>query len=116
MHADGISVGMYEQRLRARCPSTIVILSCMGSLWWVNPHCAGSFLALHTAFLVDAQWRDCRVSAIRYHPRAPSLIPRTRFPRIKRRLQQELSDEVFNVVQGNTDSEWAFGLFLSKVW
>jgi hypothetical protein len=38
-----------------------------------------------------------------------------RFPKVKRRLQQQLSDETFNVVQGNTDSEWAFALFLSKV-
>jgi len=37
------------------------------------------------------------------------------FSKIKRRLQQELPDEVFNVVNGNTDSEWAFALFLSKV-
>jgi glutamine amidotransferase len=55
------------------------------------------------------------------------------FPLIKRNLQVGLSDEVFNVVQGNTgefvlqwyrlsltifaltDSEWAFALFLSKV-
>lgn len=37
------------------------------------------------------------------------------FSKIKRRLQQELPDEIFNVVNGNTDSEWAFALFLSKV-
>jgi len=37
------------------------------------------------------------------------------FPLIKRNLQVGLSDEVFNVVQGNTDSEWAFALFLSKL-
>jgi glutamine amidotransferase len=53
------------------------------------------------------------------------------FPLIKRKLQAVLSDEIFNVVQGNTgrsyalllvfhglfhktDSEWAFALFLSK--
>jgi len=37
------------------------------------------------------------------------------FPKIKRNLQAQLSDEIFNVVQGNTDSEWAFALFLSKL-
>lgn len=54
------------------------------------------------------------------------------FPLIKRKLQAVLSDDVFDVVQGNTgryfsldesrrpinydpDSEWAFALFLSKV-
>jgi len=37
------------------------------------------------------------------------------FPKIKRKLQACLSDEIFNVVQGNTDSEWAFALFLSKL-
>ncbi|KAG8219768.1 hypothetical protein J3R82DRAFT_740 [Butyriboletus roseoflavus] len=37
------------------------------------------------------------------------------FHLVKRRLQAELSDEIFNVVQGNTDSEWAFALFLSKL-
>ncbi|EIN13805.1 N-terminal nucleophile aminohydrolase [Punctularia strigosozonata HHB-11173 SS5] len=37
------------------------------------------------------------------------------FHKIKRRLQASLSDEIFNHVQGNTDSEWAFALFLSKL-
>ncbi|EJD04100.1 N-terminal nucleophile aminohydrolase [Fomitiporia mediterranea MF3/22] len=39
----------------------------------------------------------------------------TEFSRIKRRLQSTLSDEIFNVPNGNTDSEWAFALFLSKL-
>ncbi|KAE9392779.1 N-terminal nucleophile aminohydrolase [Gymnopus androsaceus JB14] len=34
---------------------------------------------------------------------------------IKRRLQADLPDVVFNTVHGNTDSEWAFALFLSKL-
>lgn len=37
------------------------------------------------------------------------------FTKIRRRLQQQLPDEIFNVVNGNTDSEWSFALFLSKV-
>ncbi|KAH7916400.1 N-terminal nucleophile aminohydrolase [Hygrophoropsis aurantiaca] len=37
------------------------------------------------------------------------------FHLIKRRLQTALTDEIFNVVQGNTDSEWAFGLFLAQL-
>lgn len=37
------------------------------------------------------------------------------FPRIKRKIQQTLPDEIFNVVKGNTDSEWAFALLLSKL-
>lgn len=37
------------------------------------------------------------------------------FPKIKRRLQSYLSDELFNFVSGNTDSQWAFALFLSKL-
>jgi hypothetical protein len=37
------------------------------------------------------------------------------FPKIKRKLQASLSDELFDVVNGNTDSEWAFALFLSQV-
>ncbi|KAF7721291.1 hypothetical protein EC973_004967 [Apophysomyces ossiformis] len=32
---------------------------------------------------------------------------------IKRKLQASLPDEIFLFVQGNTDSEWAFALFLS---
>ncbi|KAG8692424.1 hypothetical protein FRC08_009787 [Ceratobasidium sp. 394] len=35
------------------------------------------------------------------------------FHLIKRKLQFSLSDELFAVPQGNTDSEWAFALFLS---
>lgn len=37
------------------------------------------------------------------------------FPKIKRRLQSYLSDEIFNMVNGNTDSQWSFALFLSKL-
>jgi len=37
------------------------------------------------------------------------------FTKIKRKLQACLSDELFEVVNGNTDSEWAFALFLSKL-
>jgi len=37
------------------------------------------------------------------------------FHLIKRRLQAELSDDLYNVVQGNTDSECAFALLLSKL-
>jgi len=37
------------------------------------------------------------------------------FAKIKRKLQSSLSDELFNFVSGNTDSQWAFALFLSKL-
>ncbi|KAI0322656.1 N-terminal nucleophile aminohydrolase [Amylostereum chailletii] len=37
------------------------------------------------------------------------------FPKLKRKLQTQLPDDIFNVVQGNTDSEWSFALFLSKL-
>ncbi|KAF8078671.1 glutamine amidotransferase [Lyophyllum atratum] len=37
------------------------------------------------------------------------------FHLIKRELQKGLPDLAFNMVQGNTDSEWAFALFLSKL-
>ncbi|KAF9015116.1 nucleophile aminohydrolase [Cyathus striatus] len=37
------------------------------------------------------------------------------FHLIKRKLQGDLPDVAFNMVQGNTDSEWAFALFLAKL-
>jgi glutamine amidotransferase len=37
------------------------------------------------------------------------------FSKIKRRLQSVLDDDLFNFVQGNTDSEWAFALFLTQL-
>jgi len=37
------------------------------------------------------------------------------FHRIKRQLQSALPDVAFNAVHGNTDSEWAFALFLSHL-
>ncbi|EKM61102.1 uncharacterized protein PHACADRAFT_134287 [Phanerochaete carnosa HHB-10118-sp] len=37
------------------------------------------------------------------------------FPKIKRQLQSYLSDEIFDMVSGNTDSQWSFALFLSKL-
>lgn len=37
------------------------------------------------------------------------------FDKVKRKLQSCLSDDLFLFVQGNTDSEWAFALFLSFV-
>lgn len=37
------------------------------------------------------------------------------FPRIKRRLRESLNDEYYNFIQGTTDSEHAFALFLNKL-
>jgi predicted glutamine amidotransferase len=37
------------------------------------------------------------------------------FNKVKRTLQKSLPDPIFEVVNGNTDSEWAFALFLSKL-
>ncbi len=37
------------------------------------------------------------------------------FPKIKRRLRQSLSDELYNFIQGTTDSEHAFALFLNQL-
>ncbi|KAH8921098.1 N-terminal nucleophile aminohydrolase [Atractiella rhizophila] len=37
------------------------------------------------------------------------------FPAIKRSLQAKLSDETFSFVNGNTDSEWCFALFLENL-
>ncbi|RIA92702.1 nucleophile aminohydrolase [Glomus cerebriforme] len=37
------------------------------------------------------------------------------FNKIKRKLQQSLREEIFLFVEGNTDSEWAFALFLNQL-
>ncbi|KAF2453132.1 nucleophile aminohydrolase [Lineolata rhizophorae] len=37
------------------------------------------------------------------------------FRRIKRRIADSVRDEWFNVVQGSTDSEWAFAIFLDSL-
>jgi glutamine amidotransferase len=37
------------------------------------------------------------------------------FPKLKRKLQNALNDEIYNFAQGQTDSEWAFALFLQKL-
>ncbi|KAI0032735.1 N-terminal nucleophile aminohydrolase [Vararia minispora EC-137] len=37
------------------------------------------------------------------------------FHKIKRRLQALIPDDIFDAVKGNTDSEWSFALFLSKL-
>ena len=37
------------------------------------------------------------------------------FNKIKRQLQARIPDDIFHAVHGNTDSEWAFALFLSMV-
>ena len=37
------------------------------------------------------------------------------FPRIKRRVQQSLPDDLFQVIQGTTDSEHAFAVFLNQL-
>ncbi|KAG0196846.1 hypothetical protein BGX28_009689 [Mortierella sp. GBA30] len=37
------------------------------------------------------------------------------FAHIKRKVQESLSDEIFLSVNGNTDSEWAFAVFLSQL-
>jgi ergothioneine biosynthesis protein EgtC len=37
------------------------------------------------------------------------------FPRIKRRLRESLDDDYYNLIQGTTDSEHAFAVFLNKL-
>jgi glutamine amidotransferase len=37
------------------------------------------------------------------------------FPKIKRRLRESLSDELYNWIQGTTDSEHAFAVFLNHL-
>jgi ergothioneine biosynthesis protein EgtC len=37
------------------------------------------------------------------------------FPKIKRQLRQSLSDDTYNCIQGTTDSEHAFAVFLNKL-
>ncbi|KAI9228980.1 MAG: N-terminal nucleophile aminohydrolase [Piptocephalis tieghemiana] len=37
------------------------------------------------------------------------------FPKFKRKLQASVRDELYSFVQGNTDSEWAFALFLDQL-
>lgn len=55
-----------------------------------HPWCYGKFLWMHNGFI-------------------------TQFPKVKRQLQMSLRDELFHYVQGNTDSEWSFALFLNQV-
>ncbi len=38
------------------------------------------------------------------------------FGRLRRHLLESLSDEVFDIIQGGTDSEHAFALFLNHLW
>lgn len=37
------------------------------------------------------------------------------FPRVKRRLAASLSDEVYNAIEGTSDSEHAFAMFLDRI-
>lgn len=39
----------------------------------------------------------------------------TGFPSMKRRIQQSLSDEAFSIIEGNTDSEHCFAIFLDQL-
>jgi glutamine amidotransferase len=55
-----------------------------------HPWCYGRFLWMHNGFI-------------------------SQFNKIKRKLQASLRDELFHFVQGNTDSEWTFALFLNQV-
>lgn len=38
------------------------------------------------------------------------------FRKIRRAISNRLSEEAYNVIQGNTDSEYAFALFLDHLW
>ena len=55
-----------------------------------HPWCYGRFLWMHNGYIAD-------------------------FPKLKRKLQASLRDELYHYVQGNTDSEWAFALFLNQL-
>jgi hypothetical protein len=70
---------------------------------------------LHSRRVVDAQWRYRRVRVLPDPAMGEALIRTTpRFTKVKRKIQLSLPDDIFDIVCGNTDSEWAFALFLSK--
>ncbi|KAL7343367.1 glucosamine 6-phosphate synthetase [Rhodotorula toruloides] len=108
INADGFGVGWYPTDEAPDSPGPCVFRS-------ITP--AWSNLNLHR--LAD-KIKSCLVFA---HVRASTTGALSEentgcisdFAKIKRRLQNDLSDEYFQVPQGNTDSEWAFAAFLQQL-
>jgi glutamine amidotransferase len=96
---------MNLERLASKTQSTLVFAhvraSTSGALAEINCHpwSYHSLMWMHNGSL----WREINVGSI------------GGFDGIKRRLVNSLRDEYFIFVQGNTDSEWAFAVFLNEL-
>ena len=69
-----------------------------------HPWSFGKFLFMHNGYISDFK----KVSSLV----CISFI----VSQIKRKLQSLLRDDIYHFVQGSTDSEWIFALFLEQVF
>ncbi|KAF9519450.1 hypothetical protein BS47DRAFT_1337313 [Hydnum rufescens UP504] len=91
---------------------------------------AGTTPSWMKSWVISLAWNNSNLNRIAEKTKSPLVFGHVRattagslsqdnciveFDKIKRKLQASLSDELFLVPQGNTDSEWAFALYLSKL-
>ncbi|RHZ84023.1 hypothetical protein Glove_86g205 [Diversispora epigaea] len=122
INGDGFGVGWYESNPDQNDKSTPCIFTSVTPAW--NNQNLARLAEKIKSSLVFAHVRASTAGVLSETNCHPWQFERlmwmhngniSSFNKIKRRLQQSLRDEIFLHVQGNTDSEWAFALFLNQL-
>ncbi|KAF4120858.1 glutamine amidotransferase [Geosmithia morbida] len=118
-NADGFGIGFYTDRKLGDCPclftSTIPAWNC------TNLHRIASKTASHLIFAHVRATTEGSISEDNCHPFTHGTLMWMHngglggWKHIKRRLGDKLADKWYLSVQGGTDSEWAFALFLDTL-
>ncbi|KAI8374399.1 nucleophile aminohydrolase [Radiomyces spectabilis] len=120
LNGDGFGVGWYESEPEDDTPDTPCIFTSVTPAW--NNTNLTRLSEKIKSPLVFAHVRASTSGAVteaNCHPWHYGQIMWmhnggiAQFEKIKRKLQNSLPEELFLFVQGNTDSEWAFALYLS---
>lgn len=119
LNGDGFGVGWYAPEAD---PTPCVFTSLTPA--WNNRNLRRLAEKVSTSCLfahVRAAPPDSLVSEVNCHPFQYGRFlwmhngASAQFPAIKRRLRESLRDDLYNLVQGTTDSEHAFAVFLNRI-
>ncbi|ORZ33798.1 glutamine amidotransferase [Catenaria anguillulae PL171] len=127
LNADGFGVGWYPNATEdttdpANDGSPCIFTSVLPA--WNNPNLSRLANKIKSTLVfchVRAASPGFPISEANCHPWAHGKLMFqhngyiAHFNKIKRALQAKIPDDIYNSVHGNTDSEWAFALFLSML-
>ena len=119
LNGDGFGVGWYAPEI----DPTPSVFTCIQPAWNNRNLFRLSDKIRSTCFFahVRAASKEAHVSEFNCHPFQYEQFlwmhngKITNFPRIKRRMRESLHDDYYNFIQGTTDSEHAFAVFLNQL-